>query len=140
MRDDTTTEFVLMGRGSDEALSSIDVLAREFGVAGRVHYEGAFSAMRGDDGTISDPGWRRVVDYLGRARLAPDPWPMIGWSARFEAMMLGAPTVHLGVRTDSRSWGRPQPVIFDSPQLDVPMGTVSSAEDYGAMCRRLLSD
>jgi hypothetical protein len=138
MKDDSKLEFAVMGRDSGGSLSLMTRMAAEAGVSSRLHYEGAFTTNRDADGRVSDPSWRRVVDLLGRARLAPDPWPMIGWSARFEAMMLGAPTIHLGLRTDPASWGRSQPVIFDSPQLDAPHGTASDPDDYLRRCRRAL--
>jgi hypothetical protein len=140
MQEDSRLEFVVMGRDTSGALPLMTRLAKDAGVSARLHYEGAFTTTRDAEGRVSDPGWSRVVDYLGRARLAPDPWPMIGWSARFEAMMLGAPTIHLGLRTDPGSWGRWQPVIFDSPQLDVALGTASDPADYAVRCRRALDE
>jgi len=137
---DPSLEFALMGRDDRHALQLITSLAAKAGVGSRVHYEGAYSATRDADGRLDDPGWQKVLGLLERARLAPDPWPVIGWSARFEAMLMGAPTVHLALRTDPASWGKMQPVVFDSPQLNVDIGTVTSTDDYLPMCRRCLYD
>jgi hypothetical protein len=138
LQEDSGLEFVFMGRDSGGALELITGLAERAGVGGRVHYEGAYSSARDADGNLDDPGWQKVLGFLERARLAPDPWPVIGWSARFEAMLMGVPTVHLALRTDPASWGTRQPVVFDSPQLNVLNGTVTSTAGYVPLCRRCL--
>jgi hypothetical protein len=140
LKADASLQFVLMGRDSGGSLALIDDLARRHGVAAQVHWDGAFHAGRDADGAVSDPGWQRLIANMRRARLAPDPWPVIGWSSRLEAMLLGAPTVHLALRTDPPTWGRMQPVVFDSPQLNVPAGTVSCVSDYFDRCRACLYD
>src|SRR5439155_23681202 len=63
-------ELVLMGRATEAELGVVRRVAASHGVASRVHYEGAFSGLRGPDGARDDPGWRKLVDLLGRARLA----------------------------------------------------------------------
>jgi hypothetical protein len=140
LQDDSKLEFVLIGRDDGKSLALIERLARRSNVDRQVHWEGSYSASRDSLGGIDAPGWQRLIAFMQRARLAPDPWPVIGWSARFEAMMLGAPTVHLALRTDRATWGRRQPVVFDSPQLNVERGTVTDLSEYSARCRQCLYD
>jgi len=85
MADDSSLVFVIMGKDSADAVSRIDRAAREYGVASRVHYEGAFDSARSNLGIVADHGWSRLCSYLADARLAPDPWPIGGAWARFEA-------------------------------------------------------
>ena len=106
--EDKHLEFVFMGRGDDKLLSKIFQWAKEKGVDSRVHYEGHFSPVRNNEGIIDDPGWEKLKGYLLKARLAPNPWPIGGGSARFEAYLSGAPMVHMGVRFDSEIWGKSQ--------------------------------
>src|SRR5438552_2339388 len=82
--------------------------APQCGVSSRVHYEGAFESARSKSGVVADHGWSKLCSYLADARLAPDPWPIGGASARFEAYAMGVPSVHMAVRFDEASWGRPQ--------------------------------
>jgi hypothetical protein len=133
-------EFAFMGKHWGDALRRVHESACRWGVGERVHYEGAFSAMRDAEGRITDPGWHRLVELLRSARLAPDPWPIGGASTRFEAYVLGAPTVHMGVRTDAASWGQPQPALLEVPNLLVPEGTTHSVDGYRALSVRCLRD
>jgi hypothetical protein len=133
-------EFAFMGKDWADALARIDARARRWGVGARVHYEGTFSAMRNADGVIDDAGWLRLLDLLKRARLAPDPWPVGGASSRFEAYVMGVPTVHMGLRTDPASWGRPHPGVFAVPNLLVPQATAYSVEEYQAIATSCLTD
>ena len=116
-----------------------DSLARA-GLRDRFRYEGEFLPIRGDDGAVDGPGWQRVVDLLRRARLAPNPWPVGGASARVEAYLCGAPSVHIALRNDPASWGRPQPTLVDLPALGVERGSVRTPDEYVALCRRCLTD
>ncbi|MGQ0732047.1 MAG: hypothetical protein ACT4QD_00150 [Acidobacteriota bacterium] len=138
--DDPTVAFVAMGKESPGALSRITERARRHGVAARVHYEGSFDPSRSRGGAVQDPGWRRLKDHLSQARLAPDPWPVGGASSRFEAFALGAPSVHLGVRMDPASWGRPQPSVVEVPHMLVPGGVAWSVAEYRAIAERCLHD
>lgn len=140
LKEDPELELVLAGKDNGRALDQIRVAARAAGVAGRVSYEGAFLLVRSDDGTISDPVWDRVCEQLSRARLAPDPWPVSGSSARVEACALGVPTPHLALRLDPASWGRAQPQETEHPALSTPSGTAKTIEAYRELCRRCLYD
>ena len=132
--------LALMGRDAGGSLAAILKEAAAAGVGDRVEYLGAFSAVRGDDGTLPDPGWERLLGLLRRARLAPDAFPLGGGSSRVEAYATGVPSVHLAVRFDADAWGKPQPGTCDVPSLAAPTGTVRSIADYGALCDRLLVD
>jgi hypothetical protein len=140
MQEDPTLEFIVMGAANPTALAFITNLAAERGVKARVHYDGGYNAMRDRDGQLDDLGWPRLLGHLARARLAPDPWPICGGSARFEAMMMGVPSVHFGVRADRDSWGRPQPAVFENPQLLVELGSAMTASRYRDLCRQCLYD
>jgi hypothetical protein len=141
LAEDSSLEFVAFGRDSDGALARIEAAARRYGVADRVHYEGEFSPLRDDQGRIADEGWLRVAELLGRARLAPDPWPLGGASSRVEAYAAGAPVVHMGIRVDRGSWRRPQPAVTaDHPGLEVPALTAHTPAEYVSIARRLLED
>ena len=140
MRQDSAVEFVFMGKEHRGELASIRDRAARHGVANRVHYEGAFSAVRDEHGDVSDEGWLRLRRRLSRARLAPNPFPMGGGSARLETYLAGVPSVHLGLRVDAESWGRFQPVICDIPVLRVPSGTAHTVEGYRELCLRCLHD
>src|SRR5207249_546271 len=107
---------------------------------GQVRYEGSFSGLRGSDGHIDDPGWKRLVSLLGRARLSPDPWPVGGGSSRVESYLLGTPCVHMGVRFDPASWGRPQYSECEVPALLIPSGTAYSWDEYRSLCKKCLYD
>jgi hypothetical protein len=140
LADDRSLTFVVVGRDSRGARSRIEEAARRYGVLDRVHFEGAFFHTRSAEGGLSDPVWRQLLEHLANARLAPDPWPIGGASARFEAFSLGAPSVHMGVRHDPASWGRPQPAIVEVPHMMVPAATASTVEQYAHIARRCLSD
>jgi hypothetical protein len=133
-------EVVLMGRAGDAELEAVRRAAARHGVAGRVHYEGAFSGLRGADGSRDDPGWEKLLGYLRRARLAPDPWPIGGAAARVEAYAAGVPTAHLAVRFDEASWGRRQPSLLEVEALLVPEATARTPEEYRRLCERCLHD
>ena len=137
---DAALEFVFMGRHDAQALDVIQMTATRRGVSGRVHYEGQFASTRNADGCVDDPGWSKIRGYLGRARLAPDPWPIGGGSARFECYVLGVPSVHLGVRFDPASWGRRQPAVIEPLPLLVQAATATSPAQYRELCERCLHD
>ena len=140
MAELSDVEFAFMGKDWGDSLRRVHESARRWGVGERVHYEGVFSTQRDAEGRITDPGWHRLVELLRSARLAPDPWPIGGASTRFEAYVLGAPTVHMGVRTDAASWGQPQPALLEVPNLLVPEGTTHSVDGYRALSVRCLRD
>jgi hypothetical protein len=140
MAADSSLEFVFMGKDSMDALARIDRAAKRFSVAPRVHYEGAFDASRSSRGTIEDTGWSKLRGFLAAARLAPDPWPVGGASARFEAFAMGAPSVHMAVRFDEASWGRPQPGIIEVPHMLIPEAAATTVDEYRAICDRCLHD
>lgn len=146
MRDDTDLEFILMGHDAEgdrpgRALEEIVGRAERAGVNDRVHYDGEFRPFRDDRaGEILDPGWRRLRDHLGRARLAPNPWPVGGAGSRVEAYLSGVPVPHLGVRTDPASWGRPQHGGGEIPVLVTESTTVWTPDQYLDLSRRLLYD
>jgi hypothetical protein len=138
LEEDSSLEFVFMGKNRGAALEDVIAHARRAGVESRVHYEGTFSAVRANDGRIPDPGWAKMLGYLQRARLAPNPWPMGGGSSRFEAYLAGTPSVHMGVRTDRQSWRRRQHSVCDLPLIHVSDATATTVEEYRALCRRCL--
>ena len=140
LADVPEAELVLFGRDVGGALDAIRDRARRRGIGGRLRFEGGFSALRADDGTLADEGWDRVRAALETARLAPDPFPLGGASARFEAYALGVPTVHLAVRFDPPTWGKPQHAEIDQPALSVPSTTVTTPAAYRASCVRALTD
>ena len=140
MAELSDVEFVFMGRESGDFLRRVYDSACCWGVSERVHYEGAFLPVRDDEGRITDPCWHKLVALLRSARLAPNPWPIGGASARFEAYVLGAPTVHMGLRTDAASWGKSQLTLLEIPRLLVPAGTTHSVDDYRALSVRCLVD
>jgi hypothetical protein len=132
--------LVLMGRDDGRALNAVQGAAGRAGVAGRVEYLGFFSGVRDANGGLPDPGWARLIELLGRARLAPDAFPLGGGSSRFEAYAMGVPSVHLAVRFDESAWGRPQAGTCEIPSLAAPRGTVRSIDEYAALCDRALAD
>jgi hypothetical protein len=138
--EDPELEFAFMGRGDRDDIEVVNERARRHGVADRVHYDGAFSPVRGRDGTFDEEAVARLRAHLARARLAPNPWPMGGGSARVEAYGMRVPTAHLALRTDAGSFGRPQPTIVDVPALRVAAATVDTIDDYARLCDRLLHD
>jgi hypothetical protein len=140
MADDSALTFVIMGKDSRGALDFIMTAARRSGVTSRVHYDGAFASSRTESGIVSDAGWARLCGYLAQARLAPDPWPVGGASARFEALAMGVPSVHMGMRTDPESWGRPQPSVVDVPHMAIPEAVAWSPAEYRSICERCLHD
>ena len=140
LAEDRELEFVMVGKGGAADQGRIARLAAEHGVGERVRVLPPFGAMRDASGAVADPGWLALKDLLSRARLAPNPWPVGGGSSRFEAYALGTPTVHMGVRFDPESWGRPQLSVTEIPHLLVPSGTAWSKAEYQALCRRCLRD
>ena len=138
--DDPSLAFVMMGKDSADALSCIDRAARRHGVASRVHYEGAFESARSHSGIVADHGWRKLRSYLADARLAPDPWPIGGASSRFEAYAMGVPSVHMAVRFDEASWGRPQLSVCEVPHMLIPQSAASTVREYRAISQRCLCD
>lgn len=133
-------ELVLMGRASEDDLTAVAAAARRHGVASRVHYEGSFSGTRGPEGTRDDLGWEKLVAYLGRARLAPDPWPIGGGAARVEAYAAGVPSVHLAVQFEEASWGRRQDSLLEVKALLVEEATARTPDEYQRLCERCLLD
>ncbi len=141
LREDRGLELALIGKDGGGALDVIFSQARRYGVGGRVHHEGNFSPVRGGPrGEFLDPGWENALGFLRRARLAPDPWPIGGASSRVEAYALGAPTVHMRLRVDQPSWGRPQHALVDLPALLVAEGSATTIPEYRDLCRRCLYD
>lgn len=136
--DDARLEWVLFGKDDGAALDHVRLRAQQAGVAGRVHWEGEYSPVRGSDGDLHDPGWDRLVAALSRARLAPNPWPIGGGSARVEAYAMDVPTVHMAVRFDRKAWGRPQHAVVDLPNLEVPAATATEPNRYREICRAAL--
>lgn len=138
---DSDLQFVAVGRDEGNHLDRIAGQAARYRVSGQFHYEGAFRLTRNAQGEVDDPSWLHVIDLLGRARLAPDPWPLGGGYSRVEAYLAGAPVVHMGIRTDRSSWRRPQlAVTADQPALEIPAATAYTVEEYVATARRLLYD
>lgn len=140
LQEDDGLSLVLMGKDDGWALDSITAAARRRGVAGQVLYEGAYLPVRGAGGEIEDPMRAAMLEYLRTVRLAPNPFPIGGGSSRIEAYGAGAPSVHMALRTDPRSWGKSQLTTVDAPFLNVDGGTATSIEEYADLCRRCLHD
>lgn len=137
---DRRLPLAIVGKDDGKALSAIQARAAHWKVGGQVHYEGHFSAVRDEAGKVDAAGWNRSLDLLRRARLAPDPFPIGGGSARYEAYAMGVPSVHMGVCFDPAAWGRPQPGNCEIPSLLVRRGTAWSIEEYAQLCRQCLAD
>lgn len=127
--------WVLMGKDNGVALESIRAGAARRGLGGRVHYKGVFSAVRNAVGDIDDTGWMALQGLLKRARLAPDPFPVGSGSARCEAYLLGAPSVHMGFNAFDGSGSL---MSCDLPILNVPQATATSLAGYRALAVRCL--
>ena len=140
MAADSSLAFVMMGKDSADAWARIDRAAARYGVGPRVHYEGSFDAARSSSGAVEESGWRKLRSYLADARLAPDPWPIGGASSRFEAYAMGTPSVHMAVRFDQASWGRPQPSVCEVPHMAIPQAAVTTVDEYRTVCDRCLHD
>lgn len=141
LAEDDELELVFMGQDSHGALGRILATADRVGVGGRVHYEGPYTTVHDEEGRLADPAWWRLLDLLSRARLAPDPWPLAGGSSRIEAYASGVPSVHMGIRTDAGSWGRPQDMVTaEHAALLVPRGTAYSVAEYAGLARRAVHD
>jgi hypothetical protein len=140
LADDSRLEFVFMGKDDGRALEQIQQMAREIGVQARAHYEGVFDTLRSADGTVADPGWHKLLDYLGKSRLAIDPWPVSGGSSRLEAYACGCAGVSMRIRTDPASWRRPQVVASEVTGLHVWRASATTVEEYRAMCVSVLTD
>jgi hypothetical protein len=140
LQADAGLELVLMGKDDGRSLAEIRAQMRAAGVESRLYYEGVFSPARGADGTLDDPGWQKLVGLLGRARLAPDPFPICGATARVEAFGAGVPSPHLAVRFDEASWGRSQEAVVEVEALRVPLVDAPSVAAYEELCRRCLGD
>jgi predicted O-linked N-acetylglucosamine transferase (SPINDLY family) len=139
LREDEKLQFVMMGADSQGALARIRASARRAGVESRVSYEGPYETLHDEHGDLADPSWERLFELLGLARLAPDPWPFPGATTRMEAYAAGAPTAHMGVRTDRASWGRPQhTTTFNHFPLEIPRATAYSTGAYREICQRVL--
>lgn len=138
LHEDKALQFICVGKDNGTALKGVIEAAKQAGVQGQVHYEGHFSAIRGEDGDIPEVGWSKMLSYLQRARLAPDPWPMGSGSSRFEGYLAGTPSVHMGLRVDRASWRRRQHSVCEVPLLLVPSATATTIEEYGRLCRRCL--
>jgi hypothetical protein len=140
MQEDANLKFVFMGKDNGKALEYILDLAKTKRIVHNVHYEGEFSAIRNHEGEIDDPGWRKMLAYLQRARLAPNPWPMGGGCAHFECFAMGVPSVHMGLRYDQTMWGRPQNTVAEISNLLVQLGTATTEKEYFELCHRCLYD
>lgn len=140
LREDKALQFLYVGKDIGTALKNVTQASRKAGVEGQVHYEGEFSPVRNEEGAIPDDGWLKMLSYLQRARLAPDPWPIGGGSSRFEGYVAGVPSVHMGLRVDRAIWRRRQPSVCEIPLLLVPSGTATTIEEYRRLCRSCLYD
>jgi hypothetical protein len=140
LSDDPSLELAVMGR-DDGQLEGIRAVATKYGAADRLHYEGEFRVARNEEGEVADASWLRLADLLARARLAPDPWPLGGAYSRVEAFAAGAPSVHMGIRTDRASWRRPQlAVTADHRALEIAELTAYTVDEYLTIARRALYD
>jgi len=135
LKTDRTYRFAFIG-GGDNLQKIIDHF-HGHNLAGQVEYLGQVPLV-----PHTDDVWREhILTLLRRARLAPNPWPRGGGSARVEAYLAGTPTVHLGMVNDGLNLldTRKQTVV-DLPALQVPSGTAWSIPEYKALCLRCLTD
>lgn len=142
LADDSALDFVFMGRLENRSglLASLEKVAEHYGVNGRMHYAGNFLAMWDASGSVVGPEWDKILSSLRRARLEPDPFPLGGGQARFQAYLNGTPSVHMGVRLDlARRWLK-QDGLVEVPALLIPNGTAYSQNTYLDLCRRCLYD
>lgn len=141
LAEDPAVRLVLMGQDTLGALERIRSAARGAGVDARVEYAGPYTTAHDEAGELADPAWARLFEFLSRARLAPDPWPLAGGGSRIEAYAAGAPTVHMGIRMDPASWGRPQHMVTaEHAALNLPRATAYTIPEYTELCRRALRD
>lgn len=140
LREDDELRLALIGRDDGVSLAAIRAAAVGAGAADRVTYEGGFEVLRDGAGVVNDDAWSRARSLLAQARLAPDPWPISGSSARVEAYAARVPTPHLGLRLDPAGWGRPQPCVTEHPSLSTASGTATTVDEYRELCRRGLYD
>ncbi|MCJ7530012.1 MAG: hypothetical protein MUO64_03130 [Anaerolineales bacterium] len=139
LKEDSDLEFVFMGIG-DSDLAKIQSSAKHAGVISRCHYLGYLSPKTDDQGNVIHPDWFKQVSYMKRARLYPDPFPLGGGAARFEAYLTGIPSVHMGVRFDLTHGLDRQGGLVELPALLVPSGTAYTRKDYITLCKRCLYD
>lgn len=141
LAEDGEVELRFAGRDDGSSLRRIVEHARRRRVADQTRYLGYLGPPpRTADPAGQSPEWRRLVSELSTARLAPDPWPIGGGCSRFEAYAAGVPSVHLGVRFDPASWGRPQSSLLEVLCLQVPQGTAADPAEYRELCRLCLHD
>jgi glycosyltransferase involved in cell wall biosynthesis len=140
LREDRALRFVFMGKDNGSALSSICDAAAKHDVASQVRYVGQFSSTRNADGVVDDHGWAKMRQLLARSRLAANPWPLGGGSARIEAYASGVPCIGVRLSFDKSLWNRPQLVVCDVPAIHAAAGTAWSAEEYIELCRKCLRD
>ncbi len=138
LEEDPALHFVFTGRDIHGSLERMTTFFDRRGLSARARYEGAFSARREAGDVVTDPGWRRLVDHLESARLAPNPWPVGGGSSRFEAYLCGAPGVHMGIDFERASRGGHEHTLIEVPDLVVPSATAFDPEGYLELCRRCL--
>ncbi|MBN1877630.1 MAG: hypothetical protein JXA33_25630 [Anaerolineae bacterium] len=142
LSDDSTLEFVFMGRLENRSylLSTIEKVGKHYGVAARIHYAGNFLATWDASGSVVGPDWDKIISYLRRARLEPNPFPLGGGQARFQAYLNGVPSIHMGVQLElSHKWLK-QDGLVEVPALLIPNGTAYSQKEYLDLCRRCLYD
>jgi hypothetical protein len=140
MKEFAQFDFAFMGKDNGHALNLITDMADQHGLTSRVHYLGTYNAVREPDGSITDPRWQEMIGLLKRARLAANPWPLGGGSARVESYLLGVPCVSLRVNYEPEWWRRRQLVASEVTELHVPFGTGRTPNEYLGICSRVLTD
>jgi glycosyltransferase involved in cell wall biosynthesis len=140
LREDRVLRLVVMGKDDSSALATIRAEAAKHDVASQVHYCGHFSSTRNSEGAVDDPGWAQLRQLLARARLAANPWPVGGGSARIEAYAAGVPCIAVRLSFDKSAWNRPQLVSCDVPAIHAHAGTATAASEYLELARRCLYD
>ena len=140
LREDRVLRLVVTGKDDSSALATIRAEAAKHDVASQVHYCGQFSSTRNAEGAVDDPGWAQMRQLLARARLAANPWPVGGGSARVEAYAAGVPCIAVRLLFDKLAWNRRQLVSCDVPAIHAQAGTVTAASEYLELSRRCLYD
>lgn len=136
LNEDSNVKFIFAGNGEKSVAEVFSFFERR-GRKEQVVYLGEFTHDHGG----GSAGWKTLFENLNNARLAPNPWPVGGGSARVEAYVSGTPQVHLGMTPgEGNLFDTTGQTIVDLPFLNTELGTASGIEEYGLLCRKCLFD
>lgn len=106
------------------------------GLSNRVSYLGGVGHSQGASET-----WIPVRRKLAKARLAPNPWPVGGGSARLETYLSATPSVHLRMQKGTNNlYDQENQTLYDLPALEVPTSTTSTIAEYKEACVKCLTN